>query len=201
MKKSNVEMTIFFIVIVFVMPASVYIQWQRNKEMDIAGYKIYWGTKSKRYNGLKKVGMDTSALITHLRPGDYYFAVTAYDTIGNESDYSAEARITIESSDTFSLASDESESYNFPNPFNPIKQATILRYYLSAEQFVSIDIYDTNENLVRNLLPPTLKTPGEHTEDWWDGKSNLGFYVANGIYYAVISCGWGKKVITVAVVQ
>jgi hypothetical protein len=58
---------------------------------DLAGYKIYYGTSSNNYTQFIDVGNITSAVISNLSAGTWCFATTAYDTAGNESDYSIEA--------------------------------------------------------------------------------------------------------------
>jgi hypothetical protein len=56
-----------------------------------AGYSMYYGTKSHTYAGSVQLGTDCSCLVTGLVPGTkYYFAATAMDVFGNESDYSDE---------------------------------------------------------------------------------------------------------------
>ena len=58
---------------------------------DLAGYKIYYGNSSGSYTVSVDVGNLTGAIISNLEPGTWCFAVTAYDTSGNESEYSDEA--------------------------------------------------------------------------------------------------------------
>ncbi len=59
---------------------------------DLAGYKIHYGTASQNYSQSVDVGNDTNYQFNSLDDGFiYYFAVTAYDTSGNESEYSGEA--------------------------------------------------------------------------------------------------------------
>jgi fibronectin type 3 domain-containing protein len=56
-----------------------------------AGYKIYSGTTSNNYTWVADVGNATSYTTANLTDGyTYYFAATAYDASGLESDYSAE---------------------------------------------------------------------------------------------------------------
>ncbi len=62
---------------------------------DLAGYKAYWGKASRNYTYSKDVGNVTTYKITGLEEGKWYFAVTAYDKTGNESEYSNEASKTI----------------------------------------------------------------------------------------------------------
>ncbi len=62
---------------------------------DLAGYKVYYGTSSGDYTVSVDIGNSTGAIISSLEPGTWCFAVTAYDTSGNESDYSEETCKTI----------------------------------------------------------------------------------------------------------
>lgn len=67
----------------------VNLGWDANAESDLAGYKIYRGVTTGVYDGV----FDAGNVITYplvLSDGTHYLAVTAYDTSGNESDYSAE---------------------------------------------------------------------------------------------------------------
>jgi hypothetical protein len=67
------------------------LEWDSNVEQDLAGYIVYYGTASRDYDYDVDVGEETSCTISNLYSGvTYYFAVTAYDIDGNESDYSPE---------------------------------------------------------------------------------------------------------------
>jgi hypothetical protein len=57
---------------------------------DLAGYKVYYGTSSLNYSSSVDVGYVTQFKLYNLPPGTWYFAVTAYDTLGNESAISNE---------------------------------------------------------------------------------------------------------------
>jgi hypothetical protein len=71
--------------------AQITLAWDANSEPDIAGYKIYYGTTSRIYDLSVEVGSYTSVTIADLIEGEtYYFAATAYDADGNESDFSNE---------------------------------------------------------------------------------------------------------------
>ncbi|MCM0082099.1 fibronectin type III domain-containing protein [Geomonas sp. Red32] len=63
---------------------------------DLAGYKVYLGSASHSYQQKIDVGKVTSYAASNLTAGStYYFAVTAYDTAGNESSYSNEVTKTV----------------------------------------------------------------------------------------------------------
>lgn len=73
--------------------ATVQVTWNPNTEPDLAGYKLYHGTASGQYGEPVDVGNVTGHVmeITPQHGATYYFALTAYDTSGNESGYSDEA--------------------------------------------------------------------------------------------------------------
>lgn len=59
---------------------------------DLAGYKVYYRLDGQRYgSGIDVGNVNRYALNTQGVAGRYYFAVTAYDAEGNESDFSTEA--------------------------------------------------------------------------------------------------------------
>lgn len=69
------------------------LAWSANSEPDLSGYRVYYGVSSGTYDQEAGQGINagnaTSYVVTGLAPGQrYYFAVTAYDTSGNESGYS-----------------------------------------------------------------------------------------------------------------
>lgn len=71
------------------------LTWNPNTESDLAGYKVYYGTQAGTYSQVTNVGNVTTYVISGLTEGStYYFAVTAYDTSGNESGSSAEVSKT-----------------------------------------------------------------------------------------------------------
>jgi len=73
--------------------ATVQVTWNPNTEPDLSGYKLYHGTASGQYGEPVDVGNVTGHVmeITPQHGATYYFALTAYDTSGNESGYSDEA--------------------------------------------------------------------------------------------------------------
>lgn len=62
---------------------------------EVSGYKIYYGTSAGNYSVVIDAGNVTEYKIDDLSPGTYYFAVTAYNRWGYESDYSNEVSKTI----------------------------------------------------------------------------------------------------------
>ncbi len=72
---------------------------------DLAGFIIYYGTATGVYSNSTNVGNVTTYQVGNLTEGfTYYFAITAYDTSRNESEYSNEVNATIQYSNTTTLA-------------------------------------------------------------------------------------------------
>lgn len=82
--------------------ASVTLVWDPSPSQDVTGYKIYYGTSSRSYTNVIVVGNVLTATITGLVEGTkYYFAATAYNVLGWESDYSAEVSYTVPLSEVY----------------------------------------------------------------------------------------------------
>ncbi|GKS57601.1 hypothetical protein YTPLAS18_11280 [Nitrospira sp.] len=73
---------------------SIRLTWSPNREPDLAGYKIYMGTRSGTYDYPGSpfvVGNTTQTTISNLPHGlTYFFSASAYDYSGNESQLSPE---------------------------------------------------------------------------------------------------------------
>ena len=74
---------------------SAILIWDASPSTNITGYKVYYGTNSGSYPQVVSAGLTTQTTIAGLTPGTtYYFAATASDSTGLESDYSNEASFT-----------------------------------------------------------------------------------------------------------
>ena len=194
---------------------SVLVTWDKNKENDLIGYKIYYGESSKEYEHEIFVGMANSYKITRLRGGqDYYFALTAMDSAHNESPLSVESHILIPGSNLGDNEDDDggedannedpitdNRVYNFPNPFKLNDEHTIIRYNLTEPGKVTIDIFNFNNELVKSLVDNEFKNAGEHTEDVWDGTNNHGDFVALGVYLCRLRIENTQRFIKIAVTK
>ena len=71
--------------------AGITLAWDANPEATVVGYRLYRGMESGLYSEFVDVGNLIEYRVEDLEMGTtYYFAVTAYDTRGVESDYSDE---------------------------------------------------------------------------------------------------------------
>jgi Fibronectin type III domain len=76
--------------------ATVMLDWESNRESDLAGYVVLYGPESGRLSNSVDIGNHTSYQVTNLEVGrTYYFAVQAYNTAGAVSAPSAEVSATI----------------------------------------------------------------------------------------------------------
>jgi hypothetical protein len=67
------------------------LAWDDSADPKIAGYRIYYSRVSGQYDRKQMVDVGrTTRHVMQLDPGQWYFVVTAYDSQGNESKYSAE---------------------------------------------------------------------------------------------------------------
>ncbi len=65
--------------------------------MDLAGYRIYYGETYGPYTHVINVDGFTFCDIEGLQlRGTYFFAVTGYDTFGNETEFSDESTVIIQ---------------------------------------------------------------------------------------------------------
>ncbi len=178
------------------------LSWLPVKEADLQGYKLYYGNQSRRYDHVVFVGSDTTYTLGNLESGKhYYLAITALDVHGNESDYSNEITAYIPSDKTPYEQLLSMKSYNYPNPFHPDREVTHIRYFLKEASVVSIDMLDHSGKKIVTILNNGHKSPGEHSEDIWDGRGANRQFVQNGVYYCRIQNGKDRTVIPIVVIR
>ncbi|HXS67869.1 MAG TPA: fibronectin type III domain-containing protein [Candidatus Polarisedimenticolia bacterium] len=71
--------------------STVSVQWTPNSDPSVIGYNVYYGGASRVYTNMLVAG-NTNATVSGLVAGKtYFFAVTAFDAFGDESDFSDES--------------------------------------------------------------------------------------------------------------
>jgi hypothetical protein len=85
--------------------------------------------------------------------------------------------------------------YNYPNPFNPERTTTTLRYSLASSAQVSIKIYDAGGILVKNVIENSPMNAADEQATPWDGRNGAGNIVANGVYFFVIESSAGERAV------
>lgn len=165
--------------------ASITIAWDANKENDLLGYRIHWGTVSKRYQNTEHVGVKTTFRLDNLQDGiPYYVAVSAIDYWGNESDFSRELRIV--PGEPLPTPTELELSENYPNPFNP---ETFFNFSVPQMARLTLTVYNSLGQAVRVLESGTFE-PGAY-QTFWDGLDEYGNRAPSGIYVCRLDCSLG----------
>jgi hypothetical protein len=86
--------------------------------------------------------------------------------------------------ETSTLAAKTGLYGNFPNPFNP---ATLVRYSLAEDTWVSLKIYNALGQEVASLVDG-FQNAGQRSVVW-EGKNNAGEHVTSGIYFSRLTAG------------
>jgi len=114
---------------------AVILAWNPNVETNLAGYKPYYGGASGTYTNTTTLGLVTTSTILGLFSSTtYYFALTAYNTQGQESDFSGEIAYT-----------------------TPL--GTNLPPVLSPPSISAIANQTINKNLTSSAIPFTVSDP------------------------------------------
>ena len=81
---------------VILLPPHANLTWTASPSDWVVGYNLYYGNATRSYQDAIQGGTNLSTTVTNLVLGlTYYFAVTAVDVWGDESDFSAETFWTI----------------------------------------------------------------------------------------------------------
>ena len=129
------------------------------------------------------------ASIGRLPKGNYKYQLVTRNEYGNEKEVIAD----------FSVASlDTSICYNAPNPFNPNKVKTKIRFNVNNDEIVNIKIYTLDSKLV--FEDSYLAKAG--TNDYeYRGKDDKGNTLYNGVYLCIIDKQGGKVKCKIAIVK
>lgn len=73
----------------------VSLAWDASISEGVIGYRVYVGRASGNYDTFQEIPNQTTHTVTGLEPGLYYFAVTAFNSSGDESGYSNEVFTTV----------------------------------------------------------------------------------------------------------
>lgn len=93
---ANEELQAFRVVARHVPPQSVTLAWDASLSAGDLEYCLYYGSASRVYSNCVPAGTNLTASVSSLSPGSvYYFAATALDAWGFESEFSAEVSTPI----------------------------------------------------------------------------------------------------------
>ena len=68
----------------------VTLAWDASASTNVAGYRLYYGTNTRSYQFVTNTGLALTQAVVLPHRGRWFFAATAYDTNGLESDFSSE---------------------------------------------------------------------------------------------------------------
>ena len=66
------------------------LAWDASASSAVAGYRLYYGTNTRSYQFVTNSGLMLTQAVVLPHRGRWFFAATAYDTNGLESDFSSE---------------------------------------------------------------------------------------------------------------
>jgi hypothetical protein len=82
-----------------------------------------------------------------------------------------------------------SDAYAYPNPFAPDDEVCRIHYRTDARGTVSIKVYDFAMFHVRTVVQNAPRLPNTEFDEIWDGRTEEGKQVANGLYYIQVKVG------------
>ncbi|MDD5491150.1 MAG: FlgD immunoglobulin-like domain containing protein [bacterium] len=133
--------------------------------------------------------------------GDYPYVLRVVDKVGNYTEYNGIL--------SYTKMEELSDVHNYPNPFDPNREDTTIRFILSENGNITCRIYDFNGDLVTILQRNDTWSKGL-VEFKWGGTNDNGKKVANGTYFAEIQVSGSasdyagrtvRKIIKIAVVR
>ncbi|MBN1558726.1 Ig-like domain-containing protein [candidate division KSB1 bacterium] len=158
---------------------TVRIEWHTAKEDNAAGFYVLRGRRKEGpfaalNEEIIKPRADGHYLLVDedVQAGErYFYKLQEIDAYGMAAEHGlVEAHVALPTS----LALRQ----NYPNPFNP---RTTIQFELPAEHHISIAIFNTTGQLVRQLVDGEY-TAGIH-QVIWDADNEQGIKVPSGIYY------------------
>jgi chitodextrinase len=164
---------------------SVTLAWSPSISANVAAYKIYYGLASGVYNDSISAAGSTNATITGLAEGTtYYFAATAMDALGVESQFSNET--------TYSVPMNSTPPLNPPDPPNGDTVPTIL----TPPQTQTVE-----DGCVVNFAARVTGIPSPSYQWFFNGNAIAGYtnrlclsgiQASNvGAYTLVVGNAWG----------
>ncbi|MEN3038427.1 MAG: family 10 glycosylhydrolase [Candidatus Kryptonium sp.] len=127
----------------------------------------------------------------------YYFVVTAFDKLHNESDPSNEvATIPVLVAGAEEIPRKFDLYQNYPNPFNI---ETTIEFDVPFDSWISLKVYNLLGQEVKTLVEG-LKGAGKH-KVVWDGKDDNGQIVTSGVYFCRLVAGTFNKSIKMVLVK
>ena len=124
---------IFFAQIPTASASTVTLAWDPSADTNVSSYNIYYGGASGSYTNEISAGDITSAVVSGLSEGaTYFFAATAVDSTGDESDFSNEISYSVPGPPILSATNLSSSIYAGLFYENPVQVQSSGAFKLSA---------------------------------------------------------------------
>ena len=134
--------------------SSVTLAWDASLDASVTGYRIYYGPATASYTNSVAVGNVTNATITNLVSGaTYFFAATASDASGLESDFSNETTYTVPTASTNqppTLNAITSVSINEDVGAQVVNLSGISSGSVNETQTLTVTVTSSNPGLIPN---------------------------------------------------
>ena len=85
--------------------------------------------------------------------------------------------------------------YAYPNPFNPNRESTTIRFSLAKSGKVTVKLYDVSNRLVTTLIEGVIIEANKEQSLSWNGRNENGVIVANGVYFYVIESSASERAV------
>jgi len=171
------------------------LSWSPSEDEDLRFYRVYRGSSPDfPLDGMSLLTSLTATTWTDASaPRPAYYAVTAVDFAGNESD-AATQEVATGAAPPFAGRFGLSPAR--PNPFNP---RTTIRYELAESAPTHVNVLDAAGRHVATLATG-VAGPGP-VDLVWDGRDDARRGVASGVYFVHLSAGERRDTIRVVLVR
>jgi len=175
---------------------SIMLQWVTQSENNLSGYRIYRGVDNNVADAQDMntfiSGTNTSLPQTYVYydrslegPGQYYYWLESVDFDGAAQMYGpVQVAFNADTDGTPTLVTTPGLDSVYPNPFNP---ETTIRYGVTTNSKVSLEIYNIRGQKIRSLFDGN-RTVGYH-QIKWNGKDDNNQPVTSGIYFVRMQMG------------
>jgi hypothetical protein len=157
----------------------VLVRWRTSKESDVESFRVF---RAHSDGALEALSPDVAPSASHTysfrdiepKPGHYTYRIGEVNANG---DIVLHGSVEIDVGGKAPVVTMLHPAA--PNPFNP---TTKLRFDLARAGMVSLEVLDVRGRRVRLLASGRLEA-GRHLVTW-DGRADLGWKAASGVYYA-----------------
>ena len=167
-KLMKLSLGLLLVVALHAFGQDITVSWNANQEPDLWGYQIYYGTETGNYTTVIDVGNATSHPISGLNVGTYFLALTAYDSSGNESDFSVEQTFEIADQTPPQLSSFSIEQVDrikmvFNEPIDQGSAENTSNYQISGDENIIVQSASLQTDQCTVILNTTQHAAGSYT--------------------------------------